>query len=89
MEDFYQKIDQDNKEKEIQINHLRQNFENFKTKQHEISHIMINMDEENNNLKNVLKERNNILEELVSKIESLKHEHDAKVKELECVRSII
>jgi hypothetical protein len=80
---YLMKVDEQNKLKEKEIELIRDNFEKMRIKHEEISQNINTMVEENTILSKTIQDKNKLLEEVVSKYEYAKSEHDAKVSQLE------
>jgi chromosome segregation ATPase len=71
------------KNKEVEIESFKENFDIMKKKQLEIANVLELFEQENMNLKKLLNEKKNYIEELVEKIETLKLEFQDRINVIE------
>lgn len=76
--DYCKKLEEESKIKEDHLDFFKENFNKMKSRHDEISIIVDNTIRENEYLKKEIGDRNLSIEELISKIESLKIEYQVK-----------
>lgn len=86
LEEYSRKLIEEHKVKDSKLEDFRQNFEMIKEKQNEIDHTMELLMRENDQLKTSIEDKNNLNDDLITKLSELHKECQAKMAELSQVK---